>query len=1217
MPDGGAPSPRVAPAARHAARAHPLLFLGLLALLLAATGWAIAQAPLVRRAAHERAETLLRAALAREVRLREARLGLWTGVLELRGLQVGSPHLDRPLLTAESVRLRWSWLALLRRHLHLREVALVRADLTLRPERPLPAPSPSDRFWLPLRAPGLRTAGGWRVSVAAVSVAGGTIRSDGPHGGTWRVEELGGRLRWSSGSAPGASASLQAARLTLPLWMRQVRVARLRAEADWGEGGLAVREAVFELGGARVRLAGEVRDPLAAAILDLRADLEAIGPGGPSNAAGVLGVAGLRLGGRLHGPLAAARFSGEGRLSPGADGRAPALRLEAWREGGQIRAEAAQRTGGREPLRMQAAVAPDSGAFLLTVGATDADLLTLWAGPAALAVRAGLTLPARVRGRLHAALRVSGRGVDLAAIRGEGRLRVDELGVPGSEPTGRLEARARATAGRLTLDGFHLLLPAGDLRGRGTLHVAEGRFQVPLQVEVHDLAALGRSAGIGLLGGRGRLTGEVSGTATDPRLRGRLLWRDARIGPHVLDRVEGEVELASRTLRSPAMTLALGQTTAILRGSATALGKRPFRELRLGTELRLDLAADIPAGRTADLTHYVPEGLDIQGRFRAGIRLVGSPHALSGQVDLRMRDLRTWREPWERGRASVRLDRDSVAVRDIVVQRGTERVTGEVQVQAGGLRGRFESGGLELARVGWLAKVPLAGRTAARVELAGSTREPRIQGRAEASGLAFRGVPIGRVEADFTIVGKRTVQVQLSSEGRRLELAVDRPAETMRAELVAADADLDPLLRLAGVRTVGVAVRGSGRLALEGRVADPLAGQGELDFSRLRLTAAGDAWESRTPARARWRDKLVTLQPLRLGSGERELLVQGTIGEGQDTDLIVRGEISLPALAGFLTGVRASGGLAKADLRVRGSIGAPELRGEVAVHNGTVILLGLPAPIRDLEAVMVLEDRRTRIPSWQGRLADGEIRGVAELIGGEAPGFEVTFALDRARVDQVLGGLRGTGEVTGRLALTGTLRRSGRGEQDFWRALSGDLKAEMRDGHMGQHTILARILSLLNVTQLLNLRIPDLVSAGMPYDRLTATIALRDGVAHTEDLLLDAPAMKVNAVGAVSLADETVDLQVAVKPFQTVDTVLTKIPLAGWLLGGRERSLIVASFHVKGPLQEPEATALPLKDVQRNVFGVFRRILELPEALTGPFESLPSQPARPPEGGHR
>jgi uncharacterized protein YhdP len=172
----------------------------------------------------------------------------------------------------------------------------------------------------------------------------------------------------------------------------------------------------------------------------------------------------------------------------------------------------------------------------------------------------------------------------------------------------------------------------------------------------------------------------------------------------------------------------------------------------------------------------------------------------------------------------------------------------------------------------------------------------------------------------------------------------------------------------------------------------------------------------------------------------------------------------------------------------------------------------------------------------------------------------------------------------------------------------------MRDGRIGRYTVTAKILALLNVAQLLDLKGPDLAAEGMPYERLTADIKIARGIARTDNLVLESRAIKVSAVGTVNLAEDTVDLTVAVRPFQNVDRILTNIPVAGWLLGGKEKSIIVAYYHVTGSLRDPQVAAVPLKSVGRNIFGIFRNLLEIPEALTGPYEDLPPQPVKPDEG---
>ena len=108
--------------------------------------------------------------------------------------------------------------------------------------------------------------------------------------------------------------------------------------------------------------------------------------------------------------------------------------------------------------------------------------------------------------------------------------------------------------------------------------------------------------------------------------------------------------------------------------------------------------------------------------------------------------------------------------------------------------------------------------------------------------------------------------------------------------------------------------------------------------------------------------------------------------------------------------------------------------------------------------------------------------------------------------------------------------------------------------------------------------------------------------------------MKLTAVGSINLVAETADMAVAVRPFQNVDRLVTSIPIAGWLLGGKEKSLVVAYFTVTGPLADPEVTAAPWRSVGRNVFGIFTNILGIPEALANRFQNLPPQEVKPNEG---
>jgi hypothetical protein len=75
-------------------------------------------------------------------------------------------------------------------------------------------------------------------------------------------------------------------------------------------------------------------------------------------------------------------------------------------------------------------------------------------------------------------------------------------------------------------------------------------------------------------------------------------------------------------------------------------------------------------------------------------------------------------------------------------------------------------------------------------------------------------------------------------------------------------------------------------------------------------------------------------------------------------------------------------------------------------------------------------------------------------------------------------------------------------------------------------------------------------------------------------------------------------MTVLVAPLKTVDSVITRIPLVGDILGG---SLISIPVSVKGDLKKPDVTILPPAAVGEGLLGIMQRTLELPVQVIQPF----------------
>jgi len=122
----------------------------------------------------------------------------------------------------------------------------------------------------------------------------------------------------------------------------------------------------------------------------------------------------------------------------------------------------------------------------------------------------------------------------------------------------------------------------------------------------------------------------------------------------------------------------------------------------------------------------------------------------------------------------------------------------------------------------------------------------------------------------------------------------------------------------------------------------------------------------------------------------------------------------------------------------------------------------------------------------------------------------------------------------------------------------------------------------------------------MPYNSIIANFEIKNGIAVTEDLLIDSDSMRITTVGEIDMRTKQMDMIVGVQPFQTVDKIISSIPLAGRILTGDKKALIVFYYTVKGDMNDPEITAVPFESLGKGILGVFKRLLLTPQEILSP-----------------
>ncbi|HEY6007756.1 MAG TPA: AsmA-like C-terminal domain-containing protein [Geobacteraceae bacterium] len=255
--------------------------------------------------------------------------------------------------------------------------------------------------------------------------------------------------------------------------------------------------------------------------------------------------------------------------------------------------------------------------------------------------------------------------------------------------------------------------------------------------------------------------------------------------------------------------------------------------------------------------------------------------------------------------------------------------------------------------------------------------------------------------------------------------------------------------------------------------------------------------------------------------------------------------------------------------------------------------------IYKLSTVVIYEGKILYLQPLECALLGGRISGKGRAdFSSPVPRWQIGFNLNKVSAEQLLkaAGVQKQ-EVTGTLTLQGELTGRGKERPDLKKSVLGSVRLHCEEGTLRRFPVLSKIFSILNVSQLLKFQLPDMVSGGMPYDHIDATFSFRDGVVATNDLYVASDAINISAVGKADLVKEEINATVGVQPLQSIDKVVSRIPIVGWVLTGSDRSFVTAYFEAKGKLDDPTVKAIPVKSMAKGVLNVFKRLFELPAKL--------------------
>ena len=190
--------------------------------------------------------------------------------------------------------------------------------------------------------------------------------------------------------------------------------------------------------------------------------------------------------------------------------------------------------------------------------------------------------------------------------------------------------------------------------------------------------------------------------------------------------------------------------------------------------------------------------------------------------------------------------------------------------------------------------------------------------------------------------------------------------------------------------------------------------------------------------------------------------------------------------------------------------------------------------------------------------------------------------------------------MTGSFQFATRLSARGRDRESLLRSVEGPVEFTARDGRIEQMTALSRILSVLNVTNVVLGKFPDLRTEGLPYKTFRIRGEFWAQVFLAKEVTLHGPTLGIASTGEIDLSNSEMNFKVLAAPFRTADWIIRKIPLVRHIMN---KTLVSIPLTVKGDLHDPSVSFDPA-GVGTGLLGVLERTITLPVKIVG--DALPA-----------
>lgn len=272
------------------------------------------------------------------------------------------------------------------------------------------------------------------------------------------------------------------------------------------------------------------------------------------------------------------------------------------------------------------------------------------------------------------------------------------------------------------------------------------------------------------------------------------------------------------------------------------------------------------------------------------------------------------------------------------------------------------------------------------------------------------------------------------------------------------------------------------------------------------------------------------------------------------------------------------------------SASAMDLAELFGTGNNTLMLDGLSTRL-------IFEEGYVILPDLKGDLYGGTCSGEFGYVYPETESESLFYLKLTAEKTDFGALMRETGisdSFMGLADLTLSLKSEPGDPRTMLETMDGTATVAVADGTIRELSLLSKVVSIAQISNYLRLEFPKLDTEGIPFDSITGDFTIENGILETENLYFDSRVMKTNMVGSYDAAHDDLDMVLGFQLLQTIDLIVNKIPIVGYILTGDDGNLFTTYFTVTGSLADPKVEPMTLEGLGKGTLNIFSRIFHFP-----------------------